>query len=274
MPRWLGEDAAASVSWLGPVLGALVMLNVSACAFSPGDPWGHLELEVRVHFEADPEHRTDDGWLDVGDDYALDLTELGVSIDGVTVSLGEGDAASGAAEAADDDGHCHDAACEEDAVEEPIDPGSVSVAGAGEVVLEVGDDVAVEMGACPSDCALPAGALDHVEVAVHELLASGVVHDLRSGDDRRLPPGGLPFDAEWDVESHLEAALSGVVGDGSPDVVEVELHLSESLFEGVDWAALVDDDGALDASLAEAVVADNLTTHGELSTEVSWHDGP
>ena len=268
---------------LAPTLATLLL---AGCAFTPGDPWGVLEPELRLTFDPAPERLTDEGWLLTSTSYAIEIDALSVRFDAVSVSM-QGSAGPVAFDPADPpegyslchNGHCHAddgslVAYEDIALAASGDGGSsFVVATTSDLVAASVEGSDVALLACPGDCLLTPGVLNAVSVTVLEVGITGRVHDTLPGDSARLPEGGVPLDVTWSVDGAWSAGLAGAVGDDTPLTVHVAaaLVVPAALFDGLDWAALLTAGGdGFETELAGAVVGDNFQAHGLVEAEVDW----
>jgi len=68
----------------------LAVLHLSGCAFEEGRPWGELELRVRARFAPATARLTEEGRLLTARNYAIEIGELRLTLETVSVWVSAG----------------------------------------------------------------------------------------------------------------------------------------------------------------------------------------
>lgn len=253
--------STTSVSVLG---GALALLSAS-CAFEPGEPIGRLAPSLTVVLDLGDGRVADGRWL-TSNDYAIALTAIDVTLTSFAVGLSSGESPSSVDFDPNDPppgyGLCHGGHCHADDgrlvayedIEAELARGGldaervVTLPALGVAALSElsADPIAVELGACPERCAVPASRLVSATVGLDQVRIVAKIFDRRVGAGARLPAEGLSFAMDVDVEASVSAPIAGSFGHDEPPVAAVAatLRLDGDLFDGVDFAALSVAEGA------------------------------
>lgn len=260
---------------------------VPGCAFEDGDPWGRAEVSMQARF-APEDGRLDEGRVKTTTNYAVRVDHLSIRFDGLSIGL----AAEGGVTAFDPanpppqyslchNGHCH----HEDG--RLVDYEDIALelaggAGGGPVITQAFDEVPValsseptpiDVGACSSDCQLPRGALATATLTIGSLELEGRVFDRLTGDAARVDEGGLPLSLSMPLTLNYGVALEGLVGKGEPVnvVLDGDFAVPSALFDGVEWAELVDGEGELDGAdeRLQSALRQNLEAGAAFTVQLS-----
>jgi len=268
----MGERRPGRASWRV----VLVMALLPACAFDDGRPWGVLDVALEAAFEAPPS-RLEDGKLKSARSYLVDVEDLILAVEEVTVTQSAG--TTPGADVFDParpppgytlchNGHCHHQDGRlvdyEDIIAEltggaAAGGASLSIPVAGDAVaVGLGEAAPVALGRCPGACEMERGALERVAVAVTSLHVRGVAFEGSALGEPRLPPEGRPFDLVLDITSAGPSALLGRRFDRGEQVglgLDVTLLIPASLFDRVDWQVASDAEVAsgVEGELAESL---------------------
>jgi hypothetical protein len=209
-------------------------------------------------------------------DYAVEIRRLAVEVEALHLDLSTGEDSAGFDPAHPPEGYslCHNGHCHGpggslvpyDEIQRQVSgASSFSVARFGmEQPVELGPEpIEIALGECTSECELERGEITEVGVDLHGIDLEVIVFDPRT--ESRLPPGGAAFSAELVLEAEVGAELDGRVDDGEPLVVRVaaDLAMPESMFDGIDWAAVSTAAAALDSLKVNLEESDALTAHLE-----------
>ncbi len=285
------ESRPGSIAVLAGVLSSWAL---AGCAFDNGEPWGRAEVGLVLSFHPSAGRWTEEGRLKTSGDYAIELEALDLRVDALSLVLGPGGAAVSAgfdpANPPEGYGLCHSGHChaddgrlvpyEEIVAEMGLATGETTrldVATASPGVFDVlAGEAVVAFGTCPDECRLEEGALARVEAGLTGVAVRGRVFDRRTGDNRRLPAEGVPFQGDLEGEVVLKAAASGEVGPGEPLGLRVAatLDLTDRLFDGIDFAegTRPGGDGTMDLATvpgAEEAVLATVQENSVLEVRVS-----
>ena len=264
---------------------SLLVVASTGCTLFAGEPWGEAELKADVRFSPEASRLTDDGALKTAKDYALVLETLTLGVREIDLVMSEGGTAAAAFDPANPPpgyslchgGHCH----ADDGRLVDYDDIAIEVAGAGGtgeftalrpareggIDLLAGTPVEPSLDDCLDDCLLPRGSFVSSGMTLASLVVEATVFDLRPAGNRRLPEAGVPISVRVPLDARVDVRVDGAIDDMSSPRVEILLHLAvtESLFDGVDFAAVLGSDApdtrvALDGflSVTEAVAAHML----------------
>ncbi len=263
---------------------AWVFLLATGCAFEAGDPWGEVRPALTVRFAPSDGRLTDEGWLKTTSSYGVEIHTLRVTIDHLALEMAAGGADAAIFDPANPppgyslchNGHCHAdsgalVAYEDIAAEMGAEaPGGglrVEVPG-GDAVAPTEAGVAVPLGACPGDCALPRGRLAAVETRVAELFVQATIHDLLPPDQARLPPEGLAVEETLALAAEASVVVNVTFDKGKKvgAALDATLDIGEGLFDEIDWSdELVLND-------LEERIGDKLVEGMTLTVEVSRYE--
>lgn len=267
------------------------LLCLSACAFEPGNPWGELELSASARFAPGPERLTDEGWLRTSNDYALELTTLTLSAERVALfargATGERTTTLDPANPPPGYSLCHNGHCHADdgslptyaEIEASLGTGGGTAAVLPAIVAPVGDEPValadeprpLALGPCSGCTVLEPTDLVRAAVDLHELRFAARIHDLRTGERRRLPEGGVEVEATVSLELAVAEPLELRFDRDEPLGARLELALviPPALFDAIDWVSLP----ALAAAPSPAPVelSGDTTVHEAIAASLREH---
>lgn len=254
----------------------IAVATLAACAFSDGEPWGHVDVTLAASFEVEPE-RLDDGRLVTSKSYLVEVERLDLTISEVSVTQRPPGEASGFDPAAPPAGYslCHNGHCHHDSgrlvpYEEiiaelgggPTTTTAVTLAPAdpAPISLAIGAASSIALSDCDRACDLGRGNLEEARVSA-TIEVSGRAFDALEGDDARLSAEGRAFTVQLTEPVTFDARIdrAGFVAVG------LTLNIPAGLFDAVDWEV----DG--DAVLMERIAA-TLSEKAELAATVTSTD--
>jgi hypothetical protein len=217
----------------------------TGCTFSPGEPWGTLEIALDVRF--DPADREDEGRLRTATDYLLEVDAVSVDLTRVFLSFSEDSAPVVFDEANPPAGFslCHGGHCHSDDgrlvdyedIVRDLEGGGAEPPGLSMPVgerLELDDEplaVPLDCGAC----ALPATVVDDVRLELGRVQLTGRAFDARG---ERLPEDGVEFDLVYDQPVASKLELGEEVGPWSSPRLRIEVDYALPLgVLDLDWSA-------------------------------------
>lgn len=255
---------------------AAALLPCAGCILLPGEPWALAGPELVVALPVDEGRLTPEGRIATAKSYAIELRELAVEVESVTIRQAplEGAGPTTFDPASPPPGYslCHGGHCHSDdgrlvdyaEIEAELAGGAaggsslVILAAEEAVLLEPGGSALVPLSPCAEACWLERGRLASFDALVTGLRMSGVVHDRLEGEARRLPDEGVPFAAFIPFDEPFRAPLQGSVARGEPRkvVVDASLHLPVTMFDPLEVADLVEpgEPLVLDPSVLPAAV--------------------
>jgi hypothetical protein len=244
----------------------LPLLVSTGCALDAGEGFAVLQPTLRTEYTSPPSRDAGNGYQRLSSDFQVKLTTAQVKVERIELlgrSGGEGPTSFDPADPPPGYTICHNGHCDrEDGAQVPYDEVEAELSGGGAAAstvaaLPVGelDLLAPETRAleCQPDCELPRTTLSTGKWPLTALRLEGMVRDSRatprfegersfrlelaSSDAQRTPVAVLT--GSLDIPSDREHA---------PRVLlDLELALTPSVFDPVDWAAAkLDPDGTVD----------------------------
>lgn len=253
----------------------LLVSLLNGCAFGDGRAWGEVQPSLTVRFAPPAERLTAEGWLKTSSSFAIEIHELRVTVDGLTLEMSAGDTNTAVFDPANPpegfslchNGHCHADSGGLVPYEEVVAQTGTAQAGGGTVLkiptdgseVAVGPESDIPLEPCPNDCALPRGRVTRAASEIMAIYLVATVHDLLPADQARLPAEGLAVDETLTLGTSLEAVVDLSFGKGKEVGAEIAagLHLGASLFDGLDWSdESIEREGIVSENVAEGSALD------------------
>ncbi|NUN13148.1 MAG: hypothetical protein HUU55_05880 [Myxococcales bacterium] len=228
----------------------LVVLRCVGCAFSPGEPWGHVDATLDIQFLPPSDRIDESGALKTSLGYHVQLEPISLSVDGILLTFsGEGSATDVFDPANPPEGYnlCHNGHCHAETGElvsyEEIaqtltgsDGGdSVFIPADSSAQVAVNKTAGVALPHCGSPCDTPRGKMTKITVNTSVLALSGRVFD--GTGQSRLPHDGVAISVNIGLVPAV-STLAGVwFGKGHPvdRTAKITMNLGAGLFDSVDW---------------------------------------
>lgn len=238
---------------LNRLLSIAAVLLATACAFSPGEPWGAASFVLQAQIVPGAERVLPDGKLATAAGYALTLDHAELSWAGLGLQMAA--AAGGSFDPAKPPvgyslchhGHCH--ATDGRLVDyAEIEAQLATAQGKAPPGLDLAAPATVSIGlavgpvfaanCAPAGCDLPRGELRHFRWRTQALRLRGRVYATPTAVGS-LPAGGRAFDLTVPLAA-ISHPLAGRADNGEPVAVRVaaRLQIGVSLFDGTDFSAL------------------------------------
>lgn len=269
------RPARATLAALAALLPATGL--VTACAFTPGHPWGDVEVELSAGFAPGAARLDEAGRLKTAKSWGVEIDELTAVVESVAVQQADPAQASVSFDPASPPpgfslchgGHCHadDGRLVTFAEVEATLAGADTAEAPG-VVFAVDDEVALAATPvalntpCPGTaaegaCLLERGPIIGVAIEVSAVRVVGTAFDLLETGEPRAPVEGIPFAIVLAPPAPFFGGLDAEAERFAPLHWRVTGHLAvaESLLDDVEFST-----DLVDGALAPDVAAEAALT--------------
>lgn len=277
MERWVQSRRSTIY-----MLAGLCVL-AAGCAWDAGQPWGLVDLAVRMRASVPADRQLADGRLRTASEYLWKIEELRVELSGAQVRLSSGDGPLSFDPAKPPAGYsnCHGGHCHSDdgrLVDYADIQAEILGSAAGAETVSLGLEATPSLTPAygpayrPAPAALPMGELSTLQLSWRKVTLRARVWD-GSPKGQRLPAAGLPVQLQLGPSS-VAAQLSGTVGPHQPLHVQLaaDVDVPAPWLDGLDVAQLAGSAAQLDlpaAHPAAAALQQAWQHYASLSVKVS-----